>query len=322
MSSFQLPTNDTDTGLRPSAWDEYIGQERVKKNLFILLSAAKERKHSPEHLLFYGPPGLGKTSISYLIAKELNAQIKITSGPAIDKVADLASVLSNLQDGDILFIDEIHRLNKNIEEVLYPAMESGVLDIIIGKGPSARTVQLDLPKFTLLAATTQISRISSPLRSRFSGGVHRLEFYSVSEISKILENSAKKLDIKIEDNEVLEEIAKRSRKTPRIANYLLKRVRDYAQVNKSGFNKKTALETFDMLDMDEYGLDPVDKKILETIYFKFSGGPVGLKTLSASLSEEESTIEEVLEPFLIQEGFMERTNKGRIITEKGKNILK
>ena len=321
MSSIDNKNTDLDKALRPTAWDEYIGQNRVKQNLSILISAAKERGHSPEHLLFYGPPGLGKTTISFLVAKELNSQIRITSGPAVDKVADLAAVLSNLQDGDVLFIDEIHRLNKNIEEVLYPAMESGTLDILIGKGPSARVVQIDLPKFTLIGATTQISKISAPLRSRFSGGVYRLEFYNEDELKQILLNSAKKLDVEIENEKVLEQIASRARKTPRIANYLLKRVRDMAQINKQPLSQNIAQKTFELLEIDELGLDPTDKKILEVIEFKFNGGPVGLKTLSAALSEAESTIEEVLEPFLLQEGLMERTSRGRIITQKGKQAI-
>ncbi len=325
MSTHDAQINDNnklDAALRPESWDEYIGQNRIKNNLSILLTAAKERGHAPEHLLFYGPPGLGKTSISLLIAKELNSQIKITSGPAIDKVGDLASILSNLQDGDILFIDEIHRLNKNIEEVLYPAMESGVLDIVIGKGPSARVLQLNLPQFTLIAATTQVSKISAPLRSRFSGGVHRLEYYSEEEMVKILENSAKKLNIDSYEKSALKEIAKRSRKTPRIANYLLKRVRDYAQVHKVKINTEVAEKTFELLNIDKNGLDPVDIEILKIIEYKFSGGPVGLKTLAASLSEEENTIEEVLEPYLLQEAYIERTVRGRIITEKGKEVLR
>ncbi len=320
-SKAQTENNKYDSALRPESWDEYIGQKRIKDNLFILLNAAKERGQAPEHLLFYGPPGLGKTSISLLIAKELGTQIKITSGPAIEKVGDLASILSNLQEGDILFIDEIHRLNKNIEEVLYPAMESSVLDIVIGKGPSARVLQLKLPSFTLIAATTQVSRISAPLRSRFSGGVHRLNYYDIDEIVLILKNSAKKLNIDFESESVLKEIALRSRKTPRIANYLLKRARDLSQVKKKKLDKQLLLETFQLLNIDKNGLDHMDIEILRTIENKFSGGPVGLKTLAASLSEEESTIEDVIEPYLLQEAFIERTAKGRIITEKGKKAL-
>ncbi len=320
-SNEQNNSTNNDKQLQPQIWDEYIGQKRIKDNLFILLEASKKRGVNPEHLLFYGPPGLGKTTISYLIAKELNAQIKITSGPAIEKVGDLASILSNLQDGDILFIDEIHRLNKNIEEVLYPAMESNVLDIIIGKGPSARVLQLNLPEFTLIAATTQVSKISSPLRSRFSGGVHRLEYYNEDEIVQIIKNSASRLGIENVTKNALVEIAKRSRKTPRIANNLLKRVRDFTEVHDIDFNSKAVIKTFELLNISRDGLDPVDIKYLEIIYFNFNSGPVGLKTLAAALSEEESTIEEVLEPYLLQEGFIERTNKGRIITKKGIEVL-
>jgi holliday junction DNA helicase RuvB len=303
-----------DQTLRPSRWNEYIGQKNIKDNLKILLTAASERKHPPEHILFYGPPGLGKTTLAHLIAKETGSQMKVTSGPAIEKVGDLASILTNLSPGDILFIDEIHRLNKAIEEVLYPAMESGVLDIIIGKGPSARTIQLDLPPFTLIAATTKVGLISSPLRSRFSGGVFRLEFYTQDEIEKILDRSGKILTVEVEP-EAISEIAKRSRFTPRTANYLLKRVRDYAQVNKRPLDEALVREALELLGVDERGLAASDRAILEAIAIKFSGGPVGLNTLSAALSEEEDTIEEFNEPYLLQIGFIERTPRGRTLTE-------
>ncbi len=309
-----------DQTLRPSRWDEYVGQKNIKDNLHILITAAKEREHPPEHVLFYGPPGLGKTTLAHLIAKETGAQIKITSGPAIEKVGDLASILTNLSSGDILFVDEIHRLNKAIEEVLYPAMESGVLDIIIGKGPSARTIQLELPQFTLLAATTKIGLVSSPLRSRFSGGVFRLEFYSVDEIEKILLRSAKILGISAEEG-AIKEIAKRSRRTPRTANYLLKRARDYVQVHKKTFEQESVTEALDLLGIDKEGLAPSDRAILETIIEKFSGGPVGLNTLAAALSEEEGTIEEFNEPYLLQIGFIERTPRGRTVTVHGYSHL-
>lgn len=305
-----------DKQLRPTVWDDYIGQKTIKDNLHILLEAAKERGHSPEHILFYGPPGLGKTTLAYLIAKHTGAQIKITSGPAIEKVGDLASILTNLSSGDILFIDEIHRLNKSIEEVLYPAMESGVLDIIIGKGPSARTIQLELPPFTLIAATTQVASLSSPLRSRFSGGVHRLEFYTEDEIEKILNRSASILNVSLDDN-ASKEISKRSRFTPRTANFLLKRCRDYAQINKCDLNQESVDETLKMLGIDNKGLSKSDRQVLETIIDKFSGGPVGLGTLAMSLSEEPGTIEEFHEPYLLQLGFIERTPRGRVVAAKG-----
>lgn len=303
-----------DRTLRPKIWEEYIGQESIKKNLEILLKAAKGRGQSPEHILFYGPPGLGKTTLSYLVAHELGTQIKITSGPAIERVGDLASILTNLSAGDVLFIDEIHRLNKTIEEVLYPAMESGVLDIVIGKGPSARTLQLELPPFTLVAATTRVALLSSPLRSRFSGGTYRLEFYTPEEIEKILRRSANILGVPAED-EALKVIASRSRFTPRTANYLLKRCRDYAEVENKKFDKKTVEKAIDMLEIDHVGLSAYDRKILETIISKFGGGPVGLGTLSVSLSEEGDTVEDVHEPYLIQLGFLERTPRGRVATK-------
>lgn len=305
-----------DQTLRPHRFEEYIGQENIKNNLHILLTAAKERNHPPEHLLFYGPPGLGKTTLAHLIAKETNAQMKVTSGPAIERVGDLASVLTNLSPGDILFVDEIHRLNKTVEEVLYPAMESGQIDIIIGKGPSARTIQLDLPPFTLIAATTRIAMISSPLRSRFSGGVFRLEFYTEKEIEKIVDRSAKILGMEV-DPRALKEIASRSRSTPRTANYLLKRCRDFAQIKKTGLTKEIVDGALELLGIDQKGLTLSDRKILETVVNKYNGGPVGLNTIAASLSEDQTTIEEFNEPYLIQIGFIERTPRGRVVTKSG-----
>lgn len=304
-----------DQALRPDSWDEYIGQDVIKQNLKILLTAATERGHTAEHILFYGPPGLGKTTLAHLIAKETGRQLKSTSGPAIEKVGDLASILTNLSPGDILFIDEIHRLNKMIEEVLYPAMESGVLDIIIGKGPSARTIQLDLPPFTLIAATTRVSLLSAPLRSRFSGGVFRLEFYSEEQIKQILARSAKILGITV-DEHAFDEIAKRSRFTPRTANYFLKRCRDYAQVHKKDLDQKTVFLALSLLGIDELGLSEIDRATLEVIIEKFNGGPVGLSTIAAALSEEDATIEDVVEPYLMQRGLLERTPRGRIATKK------
>lgn len=314
------PDTSLDKELRPGVWDEYVGQETVKKNLQILLEAAKERGHAPEHVLFYGPPGLGKTTLAHLIANDIDADMRITSGPAIEKVGDLASILTNLSEGDVLFVDEIHRLNKTIEEVLYPAMESRMLDIIIGKGPSARTVQLDLPPFTLVAATTRVALLSSPLRSRFSGGVFRLQFYDTEEITEILSRSANILGVSA-DQGALEEIAKRSRYTPRTANYFLKRCRDFAQVNDSNLNKETVKKALSLLEIDSLGLGEHDRNILETITEQFDGGPVGLNTLAAALAEDESTIEDVHEPYLMRVGLLERTPRGRIATKKAHEHL-
>jgi holliday junction DNA helicase RuvB len=300
-----------DMTLRPQTWEEYIGQSKVKENLRILLTAARERGHAAEHILLYGPPGLGKTTLANLVAKTLGTNMRVTSGPAIERVGDLAAILTNLSPGDVLFIDEIHRLSKSIEEVLYPAMESGVLDIIIGKGPSARTVQLELPPFTLVAATTRISLLSSPLRSRFSGGTFRLEFYSDKEIATILERSAALLGV-ASSRDILEEIAGRSRATPRTANYLLKRCRDLAQLEGGTLSREVVSKTFALLEIDGLGLSSPDRAVLEVIINKFNGGPVGLNTIAAATGEEPSTIEDVIEPYLIRHGLLERTPRGRV----------
>lgn len=304
-----------DSTLRPNRWDEYIGQKSIKENLRILIDAAKKRSSPLEHLLFYGPAGLGKTTLAHLISREMGSQMKVTSGPAIERVGDLASILTNLSVGDILFIDEAHRLNKMIEEILYPAMEARSLDIIIGKGPAARTIQLELPPFTLIAATTRIAMLSSPLRSRFSGGIYRLEFYTNEDVERIIRRSASILGITIEDAAVME-IAKRSRYTPRVANHLLKRCRDVAIVKGDGIvSLKIAKMGLDLLDIDEVGLEAEDRRILDILISKFGGGPVGLTTLAAASSEEPSTIEEIHEPYLLRLGFIERTPRGRIATD-------
>lgn len=314
--SIEKTPRSLDQALRPSDWKEYVGQPAIKENLRILLTAAKGRNHQPEHVLLYGPPGLGKTTLAHLMSKEIGASLRSTSGPAIERVGDLASILTNLSPGDVLFIDEIHRLNRTIEEVLYPAMEAGVLDIVIGKGPSARTVQLELPPFTLIAATTRISMLSAPLRSRFSGGTFRLAYYSDDEIAEILRRSAKILNIGI-DPDSLMEISRRSRATPRTANYLLKRSRDFAEVNEEKLDMKTVKKALALLEIDEMGLNQTDRDILTIVVEKFGGGPVGLKTIAAALSEEEATIEEVNEPYLMQTGLIERTPRGRTVTAKG-----
>ena len=309
-----------DTTLRPRSFEEYMGQQKIKDNLKILIEAAKKRGEAIDHLLLYGGAGLGKTSLSHIIAKEIGANIKITSGPAIEKVGDLASILTNLQDGDILFLDESHRINKTIEETLYPAMEDFLLDIIIGKGPSARTLRLELPRFTLIAATTRIGLLSSPLRSRF-GATFRLDFYNQEDIEKIITRSAQILKTAI-DPPAIRMIAQRSRYTPRVANRLLKRTRDYAQVRADGLiNQKIAQEALKMLEIDELGLEPGDRHLLKTIIKKFNGGPVGLQALAAATNEEQDTIEEIYEPYLLCLGFLARTPKGRLATKLAYNHL-
>ena len=309
-----------DLTLRPKKISEFIGQDNIKKNLRIFLKAAQARNESIEHVLLYGSPGLGKTTLAHVIANELGVNIRVTSGPVIEKSGDLAAILTNLNQGDILFIDEIHRLNKTIEEILYPAMEDYVLDIIIGKGPSARTLRLDLPRFTIIGATTKISLLSAPLRDRF-GMTYRLDFYQSHDIKKIIERSAKILNISL-PAEPAEEIANRSRRTPRVANRLLKRVRDYCQVEGDGdISLNYCREAFKLLEVDALGLDWVDRKILEVIIDKFGGGPVGLSAIAAATAEDIATVEEVYEPYLMQLGFLDRTPRGRVATATAYNHL-
>jgi len=305
--------NQLDLSLRPKNLNDYVGQEKIKENLKISIQAAQKRKQNIEHVLLYGAPGLGKTTLAHIIAKEMGANIKITSGPAIEKSGDLAAILTNLQAGDILFIDEIHRLNKVIEEILYPAMEDYALDIIIGKGPSARILRIDLPPITIIGATTKASLLSAPLRDRF-GIVYHLNFYESQDIEKIIKRNANILDIEIDDFSC-QEIAQRSRRTPRIANRLLKRIRDFCQVKGEGkIEQKFCTQAFNLLEVDKLGLDWIDRKILETIIDKFKGGPVGLNTIAASTGEEMATIEDVYEPYLMQLGFLDRSPRGRIAT--------
>lgn len=305
---------EIDTTLRPKKLDEYIGQDKVKENLSIFIEAAKMRNESLDHVLLYGPPGLGKTTLASIIANELGVSLRITSGPAIEKPGDLAAILTNLGQHDVLFIDEIHRLNRSVEEILYPAMEDYALDIIIGKGPSARSIRIDLPRFTLIGATTRAGLLTSPLRDRF-GVIHRLEMYSPEELNRIVKRSAGILGVQI-DGDASIELAKRSRGTPRIANRILRRIRDIAQVRSGGkITLAVAQMGLDMLDVDQLGLDNVDRQMLLAIVQKFGGGPVGLDTLAASIGEESQTIEDVYEPYLLQLGFISRTPRGRTATK-------
>ena len=300
--------------LRPQLLDDYIGQEKAKEILKVYITAARERGEALDHVLFYGPPGLGKTTLAGIIANEMHVNIKITSGPAIEKPGEMAAILNNLQEGDVLFVDEIHRLNRQVEEVLYPAMEDYAIDIMIGKGASARSIRLDLPKFTLVGATTRVGMLTAPLRDRF-GVIHRLEFYTVEELKRIIARSAKVLDVGIDDAGATA-LARRSRGTPRLANRLLKRVRDFAQVKYDGYiTEDVANYALDLLDVDKCGLDQTDRNLLMTIIERFDGGPVGLDTLAASLSEDSGTIEDVWEPYLLKNGFIQRTPRGRIVTD-------
>lgn len=300
--------------LRPKSLSNYIGQKKIKESLEIYIEAAKKRGESLDHLLFYGPPGLGKTTLASIIASEMGVNIKITSGPAIEKPGDMAAILNNLKEGDVLFVDEIHRLNRQVEEVLYPAMEDFAIDIMIGKGPTARSIRLDLPRFTLIGATTRAGMLSAPLRDRF-GMIHRMEFYEIDELCSIIMQSAKVLDVEVDKKGAIE-MARRSRGTPRLANRILKRVRDFAQVRFDGrITEEVAVTALDLMDVDKMGLDHTDRNLLMTMIGKFSGGPVGLDTLAAAIGEDAGTIEDVYEPYLIKNGFINRTPRGRVVTD-------
>ena len=304
-----------ESGLRPQTLDDYIGQQRAKETLKVYIEAAKQRKDALDHVLFYGPPGLGKTTLAGIIANEMGSHLKVTSGPAIEKPGEMAAILNNLEEGDVLFVDEIHRLNRQVEEVLYPAMEDYAIDIMIGKGATARSIRLDLPRFTLVGATTRAGMLTAPLRDRF-GVIHHLEFYTEEELKTIIVRSARVLNVEIDEKGAIE-LAKRSRGTPRLANRLLKRVRDFAQIRYDGvITEQVASDAMDLLEVDRFGLDQTDRMILETIITKVQGGPVGLDTLAAAIGEDAGTIEDVYEPYLLKNGFLTRTPRGRTATEK------
>ena len=307
------PDDRVDNALRPQKLNDLIGQDQVKENLSILIAAARQRGEALDHVLFYGPPGLGKTTLAHVVANEMGVNVKVTAGPAIERAGDLAAILTNLRAGDVLFIDEVHRLGRAVEEVLYPAMEDFALDIVIGKGPSARSIRLKLPRFTVVGATTRLALVTAPLRARF-GAVYRLDYYDLSAMKSIVARAAGMLKVEVDDGGV-EEVARRARGTPRVALRLLRRVRDYAQVRADGtVTSKVAKEALDLLQVDPLGLDDVDRRVLRTIIEKYSGGPVGLNTIAASISEEQDTIMDVVEPYLLQLGFLDRTPQGRVAT--------